>query len=654
MKSIKTKFAIIISVLVVIGFIACIAVAATISGNKLRDMDKECLQAQAYRYGSEMNGWVRQERILTEDTAASIALVGEVNEEQIKKILVSNFSERPELLDMYFGAEDGSFWKASTASEVPEGYDPRERGWYKSAVEKGTTVVTDPYFDAFTLQMCDTIAVPVYVNDKLIGVAGIDMTIDTITGVASQISYDDGVYAFITDGSGNFIYHPNEEYMPTEDEAVSAIKEISEAKSILTDVTKEEIVTSNDYNDDEVYIATAPISDANWTIGIALPTANAGKSIMKMVRAIILVACIALVFVIGGLVIQIRIMLGPINKMKDSAVKLAKGELAIKLDRSTKKDEVSVLQNALCDLMESISDMIRDAGDALQEIANGNLTVEDMNEYPGEFNKLSESVNQIKNTLGHLIYMVKQASEEVNVGSSNLAMAAESLATATVNESMNIQNLKDNVDNISTKINESSKNCNEVNIKLSELGEEIENGNNAMSELYEAVSLVENTSADIQKIVGAIDSIAFQTNILALNASVEAARAGDKGKGFAVVAEEVRNLASKSAEESSKTAELIENCLAAIAKAKGFAENATSCMNGVVEHSKYISGAFENIAVLAQEEANNANAILSEVDNVSNSVNSNSATAQQTAASSEELTTQADKLNQMVSTFKTN
>lgn len=654
MKSIKAKLSISISILVIIGIVACIFVATTIAGDKMRDMDKQCLQVQAYRYGSEINGWVIEEKLVTEDTAASIELLGKIDETEIKKIITSNFKDRPELLDMYFGTEDGEFWKASTASEVPAGYDPRERGWYKSAKAAGGTIVTDPYFDAFTLQMCDTIAVPVYFNGKFVGVLGIDMTIDTVTEKAAGVDYDDGVYAFVTDGSGNFIYHPNEDYMPAEDEAVSATEMIADAKSILENPSDENIVESKDYKGKSVYIATAPIESANWTIGIAIPKANADKIVSKMAGTIMGVGVVAVVIVIVFLIIQVSLILNPVNKMKEAAVKLAKGDLTVKLDKAKGADEVSVLQNAIYDLMQSITPMISEANTVLGEIADGNLAVNDMSSYPGDFNKLSESVNQIRKTLGRLILMVKQAAGEVNNGSNHLAMAADSLANATTTEAMAIQSLKSNVESITSMINKSSDNCMEVNGKLAELNDEIRNGNNAMAELYEAVSQVETMSNDIQKIVNAIDNIAFQTNILALNASVEAARAGEAGKGFAVVADEVRNLASKSAEEANKTAELIENCLKAVTRAKGFADNTTECLNEVVDHSGVIANAFEDIANLAGEEAISANGISVEIEKVSDTVQSNSATAEETAAASAELTREAENLIKMVSNFKTN
>ncbi len=654
MKSIKTKLSVVISLVVLIGFVACIGVAATIAGNKLKEMDQQCLQIQAYRYGAEINSWILQEKILTEDTASNIAVLGTVTEEEVKKILRNNFKDRAELLDMYFGTESGAFWKASTASEVPEGYDPRERGWYKSAKAKGGTVVTDPYFDAFTLQMCDTIAVPVYMNGKFVGVVGIDMTIDTVTSVASAVDYDDGVYSFVTDASGNFICHPNEEYMPTEDDAVSAVKSIPDAKEILEDVESDKIITTKDYAGEEVYLATAPIDCADWTIGIALPVANANKIVSAMVVAIVGVGIAAMLIILVILIVQVQIILNPVKKMKEAAVCLAKGDLSVKLEKTNGKDEVCILQNAMCELMDRIAGMIGEANKVLSEIADGNLTVSNMSDYPGDFNKLSDSVNQIRNTLGRLILMVKQASGEVTSGSNQLALAAESLATATTTESIAIQNLKSNVDNISEMILKSSTGCIEVNEKIGELNKEIQNGNDAMTQLYEAVAQVETMSNDIQKIVKAIDSIAFQTNILALNASVEAARAGDMGHGFAVVAEEVRNLASKCADESNKTEELIGNCLIAIERAKSSADYATKCMNGVVNHSGNISQAFENIADLAGREATNANEIITEVKKVTDTVQSNSATAQQTAAASEELSSEAESLNQMVASFRTN
>ena len=157
---------------------------------------------------------------------------------------------------------------------------------------------------------------------------------------------------------------------------------------------------------------------------------------------------------------------------------------------------------------------------------------------------------------------------------------------------------------------------------------------------------------DIQKIVGTIDSIAFQTNILSLNASVEASRAGEHGRGFAVVAEEVRSLAEKCSQSSKQTEELIDKCIASISAAKSYADNTMESLSVIVSGSEEIAAAFDNISAATKEQALKSNAIKHEVNNIYDVVQSNTATAEETSASSETLSDQAISLHEMVQQFR--
>ena len=159
-------------------------------------------------------------------------------------------------------------------------------------------------------------------------------------------------------------------------------------------------------------------------------------------------------------------------------------------------------------------------------------------------------------------------------------------------------------------------------------------------------------SSDIKNIVGAIDTIAFQINILALNASVEAARAGESGRGFAVVADEVGSLAEKTSESSKMTAELIANCLKQIERAMESAESTAGCLKDIVDNSEVISDAFKDIAADTKEQAEKSLRIREEIANISDVVQTNTATAEETAAATQELSEQAKSLSRLISKFR--
>ena len=652
-KSLQIKISACVAVLVLLVMLLCMTIISRTVKTDMIDMEQHTLRAEAQYYAEELNCWMMQEIRLTEDVAANISTLSSFSDEQVMKVLNSHFEGKEELLDMYFGTEEGSFWKASTASAIPEGYDARERGWYKSVKAEEGLVVTDPYFDAFTLQMCDTIACPVLRDGELIGVIGIDISLVTVSKVASGVQYADGVYSFVVDAAGNYIYHPNEDFMPSEDDAVAVADTLPELLPALESQTGEEILTVTDDAGNEVYVAIYPIGNSGWLLGVANPVENALKTVKQISQRIIWIgiAAIAIVIMISSAIIGFIVR--SVRKMRDVTLRLAEGDLDVKLQPTRSQDEIGVLQNSMYELSRRLSEMMRETNHILGEIANHNLMVSDMAEYPGEFNELSRSVNSIRQILKRLIVMVQQSAEEVHTSATQLSKAADALAQSVTSESLSISNLRNNVENITEQINNSSINCHQVDSQLNELNHEIQIGNEEMTRLYEAVSEAEKESADIQKIVEAIDGIAFQTNILSLNASVEAARAGESGKGFAVVAEEVRSLAMRCAEESGKTAELVGNCLSAVKRAKGHADTASECMNRVVSNSFEIAKSFTEISDATEEQAENSKHIIGELSRITDVVESNTATAEETAASTDLLTAQAEKLTRLVRAFKT-
>ena len=280
------------------------------------------------------------------------------------------------------------------------------------------------------------------------------------------------------------------------------------------------------------------------------------------------------------------------------------------------------------------------------------LTSEDMREYPGKFNELAASINSIKAILSNMILNIQNSSVNVDGGSKQLAEAASILSEGTMAQASSLQKLVTDVENVAQNINANSDKTIFVNESLGNLDSEIKDGNQKMQELSNVVRTVEEMSEDIKKIVNTIDGIAFQTNILALNASVEAARAGESGRGFAVVAQEIGTLATKSSDASKKTAELIEKCIKGIESAKEYADITSDSLAKIVSDSNNIANAFDEMSKANEIQAKNANDIRNEIENISQVVQSNTATAQQTAASTEVLSEQAAALKDMTGRFK--
>jgi methyl-accepting chemotaxis protein len=179
-----------------------------------------------------------------------------------------------------------------------------------------------------------------------------------------------------------------------------------------------------------------------------------------------------------------------------------------------------------------------------------------------------------------------------------------------------------------------------------------EKGSRQMENMFNAVDDINRANQGISKVIKAIDDIAFQTNILALNAAVEAARAGAAGKGFAVVAEEVRNLAAKSAESAKETAALIANSMEKAEVGTKIASDTSKSFEEIVNGVKESAEIISQITLSSEEQTDSISQINAAVGEVARVVQQNSATSEQSAAASEEMSGQATALEGLVSRFK--
>ncbi len=536
-----------------------------VAGKRMIQDQSRALQLNADKYAEEINAWVENEKMLAEGAAGSIRAGGRTDTDFLQSVVDAHAQDREELLNLYCGTKDSRFIQSNKEAEVPEGYDPVARGWYQQAAEKGGAIVTDPYMDAVTGQMCTTIAVPVYIDDELAGVVGLDVTLATVTELTGSINYEEGVYGFLVDSSGQYVAHKNKKFEPTGDTAVAAEDVVPGMKGML-EGTDSGVERMPDYDGSACYFAVSGIKGSLWKLGVVVPAANLMGSLAAMVGVAAAAALVIIVFVALFMAWLIGRMLEPVQMLKQFASgDFSEHAVSAKGVPKEYRNETEQIRIATAEVKQQMREIILNTKQEAEKIggiaegASAGMAVLDK-EIDGIF-ELAAHVSEQTTRARMLTENIKENGQELGDAIENVARKAEEAAE----QSNGI------MERAGKQYEASGQSAREAVALCSEAGKELEKAISDSRKVHEIDALTEEILA-----------ISSQTNLLALNASIEAARAGEAGKGFAVVAEEIRQLADHSRQAVDKIRKVTENVVQNVAFLSENARRLLGFMNGKV------------------------------------------------------------------------
>lgn len=533
----------------------------------------------------------------------------------------------------------------------PEGYDATAQNYYKDAVAKGGMNISTPYIDTSTGQMVITMSKPLMENGTLIGIVACDLKIDSIMSIFDKHSTDDGSYIFLMDQEQHILSHINDEYQLKKNQMTVA-SQINNPE-ILTEVTNSAVPKLyQDFDGADKYSLGVKEKNSGWIIGLVYPREIISGELFRQAVISSTIFLLALVVGIGIIIWMLKQSLEPIHGVVRAARQMINGDLNIHVDVKT-NDEIGELGTVFNETVQYLSEIIGEISSILDGMAEGNLTMESHCTYQGDFDRIRISIENILGNMNETIGGIRMAADQVAAGSTQVAHGAQLLADGAVEQNEQVDQLVTRIQQVSSVTQNNASECTSASKITMEVAEKLEESNQHMREMVEAMSRINDSSEQIGKIIKTIEDIAFQTNILALNAAVEAARAGTAGKGFAVVADEVRNLASKSAEAASHTTALIESSMLAVSDGTRIAHETEQSLQEVVDTANQVTTIIEDIVRLSDEQVVEIGYISDGVEKISHVVQSNSATAEESAATSEQLSGQAHTMNHLVGKFKT-
>ncbi len=651
MKSIGSKLISLMLVITIAGMVLIAGISLVISSREVLDETLSSIQYNTLSEANRINGWLDGQKTFIDGLAVDLGFAKDYSEEALSPLLNARLDENDAAFDVYLGLPDGqAVFATGWVPDYAGGWAANERPWYTDAMASpDAPIITAPYTDSQTGNLCITSAKTMYVDGEPAGVAAADIFITTLTEIVNQTNVAEDSYAFLTDADGNILIHPNPEFAPGEDDAFKNLAEVMDG--LYADVweqTKDGGVTAKGkaFDGATKYFTSQKIDSTGWILYTSVPVNVVYAPIYQMVAIIIPVFAAVLVIAIILLRRAIKnIVTNPMTEISAAAELLAEGELDIGLsDYPTKEaHQLSVSFRKMADTTASQTH-------SAEYVADGDLTVDV--QPLGEKDKMGIALKTVIENLNDMLLDISGRTEHLSSVSHQISDGAQTLAEGATEQAATVVQLSRTIDTVSSQSQQNTELAQQAASFANQIKLNAEDGSHKMEQMVQSMRDVNEASHSIEKVIKDIDDIAFQTNILALNAAVEAARAGQHGKGFAVVAEEVRNLAAKSAESAKSTALLIES---SIEKAEAGAKIADDTLAALME---IVSGINDSVSFLneisasSERQSEALTQVNDGIDQVSTVTQQNSATAQESAAASHELTTQASMLQKLVSRFR--
>ncbi len=642
----KLVSAIVVSVVIAVA--ALLAVVYVQMSRALLDKSEEMLQTAMDSTIQETRAWMNKTLTMLE-TQRDTVEYGDFDIPELTAYIKHTAGQNDSYpAGLYVALTDGSLYHASF---VPgPDFDALSKSWYQDGVASEDFILGDVYFDEDSQSyVVGASGVLKSRNGRVRGVAAADVYLDSISKIVSGVQIEDTGGVFLVDTrTDTIIGHRDADITGSQ---------LSQAGGGMYDYAAGQIGRGSTglsvYEGTYILISQVPGSD--WTAVAYVSRGEVLRELWQLTAIMLAVALVAIVLLVLLVVIQVRRIIGrPVRELSAAATRIAQGELEESIAYHS-KDELGVLADDFNQVTLRLRDYvsyINEISAVLHNIAAGDLAFTLQHKYTGEFEKIKISLVEISYALNGTMSQIRAASRDVASGAEQVSSGAMTLSQGSTEQAAEVEALAGHISAVSESVQNIDRGAQEANRITQEVKSGLVESNAKMENMTAVIERISQKSVEIHRIVKTIEDIAFQTNILALNAAVEAARAGAAGKGFAVVADEVRSLASKSSAAAQETTVLLSETVDSMDEGVAAARDTAASMLTVAGHADAMSQLITGIADYTRQQAKNAEEITHGIEEISSVVQSNVATAEASAAASEELSGQAAMLRELVAQFK--
>ncbi len=519
---------------------------------------------------------------------------------------------------------------------------------YYEATQTKQTYISNPYMDHLNQVMVVSVVQPVMdETGRCIGLILIDVVLDELVQEIGHSDFGETGTTYVIDRENNIITHPNASYVGTNVESTNfgGDEFLQELRTPTGSMIQYEVQGTKRIG------GIRTISDiTGWKIVSAMDSQEFKKPINEVIKTMIITQVVILAVSTFFCIWGINDHLAPLKKLGEYVKAIAAGNLHTQLDFQS-NDEIGMLACEMEACAKSILDTMEHIDHSMKEFGRGNFQLDDNFQYVGDFRSIKVSMETFVTLISASLSELKGTSEEVGQAAFLLSDRAQELASGSSQQADSVVSLKELISGINSTIVETAENSTFVTDNAKKISDTLSISKEKTLDLAESVKDIRSMSDEVKRIIKAIEDVAFQTNILALNAAVEAARAGSTGRGFAVVADEVRKLSMKTSEAVEDTTKIINNIATAIETGSELAQNNATDIQRLVADVENFVDKLSHISLTAQTQAEDITEINKGISRISTVVGQNSGISQESAAASEELSSQSALMIEKIEQF---